>query len=313
MKIIKLQALFILCISALLLSGTQAAQAQSFEPGKTYFDEENWTEFIVGDMPLVITVPHGGATLLSDIPMRDCKGAVTVTDSRTIELAREMQMAFLKKYGKRPFMVICHLSRKNVDQNRDMEEATCGNVQMQKPWNAFHNYADTALAMAVRQFGSSLYIDLHGHGHPNQRLELGYSLNAADLPDLGSKKDVTELAQKSSLQNLLIVNNTESSKTSDEFKKLMIGDHSFGTLITAAGSPAVPSRQDPYISDGGKYFNGGYNTRRYTSSKYPQVFGWQIESNYKGVRDPAGRPVFAKVFADSIMEFLKKNTGLKGF
>jgi len=302
MKTIKLAALF-------LFLSVATASAQSFEAGKTYFDEEKWTEFIVGDMPLVISVPHGGATLLPEIPLRDCKGAVTVTDSRTIELAREMQNAFLKQYGKRPFMVICHLSRKNVDQNRDMEEATCGNTAMQKPWNAFHNYIDTALALAVKQFGSSLYIDLHGHGHPNQRLELGYSLNATDLPDLSTDKDLSDLAKKSTLNNLLTIN--KGSKAPSDFKELMIGDHAFGTLITSKGSPAIPSKQDPYIADGGKYFNGGYNTRRYTSAQYPQVFGWQIESNYKGVRDPAGRPVFSKAFADSIMDFLKKNTMIK--
>lgn len=292
-------------ILLVLISGITAF-AQTFEAGKTYYDQEKWTEFIVGDMPLVISVPHGGATLLPEIPLRDCKGAVTVTDTRTIELAREMQNAFLKQYGKRPFIVICHLSRKNVDQNRDMEEATCGNAAMQKPWHTFHNYIDTALAMAVKAYGSSLYIDLHGHGHPNQRLELGYSLNAAELPEISSDKGLTDLAKKSTLKNLIDIN--KGTKAPSDFKNLMIGDHAFGTLITSKGSPAIPSKQDPYISDGGKYFNGGYNTRRYTSAQYPKVYGWQIESNYKGVRDPAGAPVFSKAFADSIMEFLKKNT-----
>lgn len=305
MKTLKLAILF------LLLSSTTAS-AQSFEPGKTYFDEEKWTEFIVGDIPLVITVPHGGATLLPDVPRRNCKDAVTGTDTRTIELAREMQNAFVQKYGKRPFIIINHLSRSNVDQNREIEEGTCGNARMKKPWNTFHNYTDTALAMAVKQFGSSLYIDLHGHGHPKKRLELGYRLNPTDLLSVSEKQDLSELAQRSSLQNLLIINNATGSKISEEFKKLMIGDNAFGTLITATGNPAVPSKQDPYVAEGDKYFRGGYNTLRYTSSTYPKVFGWQIESNYKGVRDTAGRPVFAKAFADSIMEFLKRNTSIKG-
>lgn len=298
MKLLKLTPL-------LLLFFVQAAFAQKWESGKSYFDEEHWTEFIPGDMPLVISIPHGGTVVLPEVPLRDCKGAVTVTDTHTAELGREIQNAFFKKYGKRPYLIISLISRKNVDQNRDLEEGTCGNELMIKPWNAFHDNVDTALALAVKQFGSSLYIDLHGHGHTNQRLELGYSLNANELPDISNKTDLKELAQKSTLNNLLTIN----KKT--DFKELMIGDHAFGTLITEAGSPAIPSKQDPFIADGGKYFNGGYNARRYTSSKYPNVFGWQIESNYKGVRDAAGRPAFANSFAEVIMKYFKENTTIK--
>ncbi|MCD0488582.1 N-formylglutamate amidohydrolase [Pedobacter sp. MC2016-14] len=298
MKLLKLTPL-------LLLFFVQAAFAQKWESGKSYFDEEHWTEFIPGDMPLVISIPHGGTLVLPEVPLRDCKGAVTVTDTHTAELGREIQNTFFKKYGKRPYLIISLISRKNVDQNRDLEEGTCGNQLMIKPWHAFHDNIDTALALAVKQFGSTLYIDLHGHGHTNQRLELGYSLNASELPDVSNKTDLKELAQKSTLNNLLTIN-----KKAD-FKDLMIGDHAFGTLITEAGSPAVPSKQDPFIADGGKYFNGGYNTRTYTSAKYPKVFGWQIESNYKGVRDAAGRPAFAKAFADVIMKYFKENTTIK--
>lgn len=288
-----------------MLCFASVTYGQTFEPGKTYFDNEHWTEFIPGTMPLIISVPHGGTTLLPEVPIRGCKGAVTVTDTKSIELAREIQKAFEKKYGLTPFIVICSLSRKNVDQNRAIDEGTCSNEQMRKPWNAFHNYIDSALAMAVKKFGSAIYIDLHGHGHTNQRLELGYSLDAKDLPEISTNNDLSALAKKSTINNLLLLN----KKTN--FKDLMIGNNAFGTLITEAGSPAVPSKQDPYIADGGKYFNGGYNTRTYTSAAYPQVFGWQIESNYKGVRDDAGRPEFAKSFADVMMKFFKENTTIK--
>jgi hypothetical protein len=35
--------------------------------------------------------------------------------------------------------------------------------------------------MATREFGGCVYIDLHGHGHPTQRLELGYLLKEKEL------------------------------------------------------------------------------------------------------------------------------------
>lgn len=292
------------CIIFLLLFISQTVFGQAWVSGKSYFDNEKWTEFIPGDMPLVISVPHGGDILLPEVPLRACEGAVTVTDSRTIELAREIQDAFQRKYKMRPYIVICHLSRKAVDQNREIASGTCGNEMMKKPWQQFHDYIDTALSLAVRKFGLSVYIDLHGHGHPIQRLELGYGINGNELPRLSGGGDTKDLAEKSSLNNLLSLN------SSANFKDLMIGDYSFGTLITDKGSPAIPGKQMKKLNEGEKYFNGGYNTRRYTSKDYPRVFGWQIESNYKGVRDPSGRPAFAAAFAEAFMIFLRKNTSV---
>lgn len=277
--------------------------AQKWETGKTYHDDENWTTFTVGDLPLVISVPHGGAVLAPDVKLRDCKGAVTVTDSKTIELAQEIEKAFLAKYNARPFIIISNISRKNVDQNRDMAEGTCGDKTMEKPWNQFHDYIDTALALATKKFGKAVYIDLHGHGHSKQRLELGYNLSADELRDLDAKSE--KMANKSSVANLL------ASDKNLDISQLLIGNNAFGTLIAKEGFDAVPSKQDVAPLEEDKYFNGGYNTRRYTSNKYPNVFGFQIESNFKGVRDASGRPAFASAFAEVMGKYFKNYLNVK--
>ena len=273
--------------------------AQTWEVGKTYRDDKNRTEFTVGNIPLVISVPHGGSHLPEDIPDRDCPDVVKAFDLKTIELAREIEATFLKKYGVRPFIVICNISRKKIDQNREIEVATCGNEEMKKVWNNYHNYLDTALALANKQFGSCTFIDLHGHGHPKQRIEIGYLIKEEDLIALGTKKEDSSLKLTSSLNNLPIKGEKEVS-----FKELMTGEKSFGTLMANQGIAAVPSKQDPFPVGDDKYFNGGYNTKRYTSVNYPNISGWQIESNYKGVRDEAGRPVFAKAFVNTMSDWL---------
>lgn len=288
MKLIKLILLLF------LISGF--TYAQKWETGKTYSDNEKWTEFIVGNLPLIISVPHGGAVTLPDA-LRDCKGAVTVTDSRTIELAKEIEKAFLAKYNARPYIIISNISRKNVDQNRDMAEGTCGNKAMEKPWNQFHDYIDTAVALATKKFGKAIYIDLHGHGHTKQRLEVGYLLKADELRNLNAKDN--KQVSKSSVANLLAIDQNFS------LEQLLVGPDAFGTLIAKEGFAAVPSKQDPAPEEEDKYFNGGYNTVRYTSGKYPNVFGWQIESNYKGVRDAEGRPAFAKSFVQVMGSYFK--------
>ena len=132
---------------------SQVSFSQSYEFGKSYVDKEGWTGMIVGNMPLVMSVPHGGAIQLDSIEDRTCPDAVTVTDSHTKELALEIQQDMFQRYGIKPYVVICNLTRKEVDQNREIEAGTCGNASMVKPWNVFHDFIDTALAMATRQFG----------------------------------------------------------------------------------------------------------------------------------------------------------------
>ena len=274
------------------------------EFGKTYLDSEGWTGLTIGNMPLVISVPHGGYIDLEEVEDRSCNNAITVTDKHTKELALEIALAMSKFHGSKPYLVICNLVRKDIDQNRDLKDAVCGNELMEKPWHVFHDFIDTALAMATKQFGGCIYIDLHGHGHAIQRLEIGYLLKEKDLKNLRDTATLPVVKSKSSLANYF----KQNPGTGIE---LFTGPNSFGTMMANEGYPSVPSQQDPFPAEGDKYFNGGYNSKRYTGEKYPNVFGWQIESNYKGVRDPAGRPAFAIAFCKVITNYIKTQTAFK--
>ena len=262
-------------------------------------DAAGWNSYYPGTMPLVISVPHGGTWNLAEVKDRSCEGAVTVTDSYTKELAFEISEAMSKFQGMRPYLIVCNITRKDVDQNREINEGTCGDPLMATPWNTFHTYIDSALAEAVRKYGACLYIDLHGHGHPEQRLELGYLINDKKLTGFFNQAEIVN-STGTSLGNLL------SRKGTGSLRDWLYGPQAFGTWMAEKGFPSVPSQQDPYPKEGEKYFNGGYNTRRYTGVDYPHVFGWQIESNYKGVRDGAGRPVFALAFSEVITRFLRQ-------
>ncbi len=267
--------------------------------GDVFYDKNKWTEAVVGNMPLIISVPHGGQLQPASVPNRSCANATTVTDLYTIELAREISKSMKEKYNVQPYIVFCHLKRTKIDQNRDLAEATCGNTAMAAPWHLFHNYIDTAINHAVSKFGAALYIDLHGHGHSNQRLELGYSLSKEELRDVSQLTNLEPLWKKSTLNNL------KSIKNGQDFRDYMMGDLAFGTMMETEGFASVPAKLDPYPKTDESYFTGGYNTKLYTAGKYPKAFGWQIEANMNGVRDNAGRPLFADAFSTVIMQYLK--------
>jgi N-formylglutamate amidohydrolase len=273
--------------------------ALHWREGQVFSYKNNWLECGVGNMPLIITAPHGGRMIPDEIPDRKGSGITTALDTNTEELARELERVLVETYGIRPYVVICNLRRTKVDLNREINEATEGNPEMIKVWNKYHAFIDTALHTAVQHHGRAIYIDLHAHGHEIQRLELGYMLNASDLSYVYSGALLPSIGEKSSLQNLIRL------RPETNVQDWLIGDNAFGTLMANEGYPSVPSKQDPYPQLGDPFFNGGYNTKRYTGPDYPNVYGWQIETNYRGVREnAANRTRFAKAFAKVIVKYL---------
>ena len=72
-KIVMIQKL--LCFFLFTLSTIQA---------QVQFGANNYIEFHQGNLPIVISVPHGGSMQPATIPDRTCNSAVTVTDENTI-------------------------------------------------------------------------------------------------------------------------------------------------------------------------------------------------------------------------------------
>lgn len=259
--------------------------------------QDSWLETVKGNMPLVISAPHGGTIAPMEIKDRDC--GTKVMDNNTAELALEIENA-LEIHGKKPYLVIARLARSKIDFNRDLETATCGNPQMEYTWRQYHEYIEEAIEEAVKKFGYAMYIDLHGQSHPIKRLELGYLLRGPALKQVHESGATDSIVSaKTSVQNLLKENGRLT------LKQLLMGEKALGTLMDQYGFPAVPSLNDPYPKEGEPYFTGGYNTRRYTASDHPNVFGMQIEANFKGVRDSEeNRKKFSEAFAKAVTVYL---------
>lgn len=258
----------------------------------------NFTEYRRGSLPIIISVPHGGLVAPDSIPDRTCNNPTTVTDANTIELALRIDSSFYELTGCHIHLVICNLKRTKVDCNRNLADGACAQTQAVQAWQDFHNFIDSAQAIALAENNNkAFYIDLHGHGKAQQRLELGYLLsdNAYELSD--SLLNTNTYINRSSLKNL--VGNNVSNNT---HAQLLRGDFALGTMLGNAGFPSVPSKQIPKPDTTTNYFDGGYNTENYTS-KVPGniVNGLQIECNNAGVRDNASN---RKRFADSLAKTL---------
>ncbi len=260
-----------------------------------------YTEVQYGNMPLIISVPHGGIVSPNNIPDRSCPNITTVTDGKTNELLNVIDSIFKIEYGIQPYFVTTYLKRTKLDQNREIIEATCGNNSIENIWNNYHLSIDTCITKILQKYPQVLFIDLHGHGHTKQRLELGYLINGNNLRNPNAINPNT-----TSYYNQLLLNPFLSSN------QFVLNNNAFGTLMANKNFPSVPSIQDaaPLVTD--DYFDGGYNTQIYTSALYPKVFGWQLETNFIGIRDNnISYILFAKAFTKSILKYFDSTTNIK--
>ncbi len=117
-----------------------------------------------GDLPIILSAPHGGREAIVDAPVRLGKGVarfVTSTDARTDLLTEKLADSLEQKLGKRPYVVIARVQRKYVDANRPATgayESELGKVA----YDTYHRALADAREKVVQRWGRGLLLDIHG-------------------------------------------------------------------------------------------------------------------------------------------------------
>ncbi len=280
--------LVVMLIASASLSGAESAAAR--------FGTDRFVEYATGDLPIVITSPHGGDLNPQSIPNRTV-GSVE-RDFNSLLLARALVDALEKTSGHRPHLIASHLHRRKLDPNREIKEAAAGNPQAERAWREFHDFIRAATAAAVARHGFAFLIDVHGHAHPLPRLELGYGLNGAQLNQGDAAFDKSDFATLSTLRDL-------HAKLGGSGAELIRGPRSLGTLFTERGIRAVPSAQEPGPGPG-PFFSGGYIVHTHARDT-AKVDGVQFEAWRNGIRDTEeNRRRFAQIAAEVLGVFLRE-------
>eukprot|EP00808_Paulinella_micropora_P024667 g1774.t1 len=256
-----------------------------------------------GDLPLVITMPHGGVLRPAFIP--DQTTSIKKADSHTKLLGTCIADGLEEIFGQRPFTVASCAHRCKVDLNRPLKSEFLGTIACTDPmgiliWHQYHNAIATALEECLRRFGCCLLIDLHGQNHGNDYVELGYSLTMADL----AKADRHLDSQPCTVSTL-------GSPVSQTVR----GPHSLGACLTAADIKACPSPKLPRPTSS-LFFEGGYTAWHYAGMKFdgnpgfgrPGVATIQCETPYISRQNPKSSPPFdgyGVKFAQGLANFLQ--------
>jgi hypothetical protein len=204
----------------------------------TIKDNHQYIEYLPGDMPLIISIPHGGYLMPDEIPERPCTNCAKNQDVYTLEIGLDLRQKIYDITGHYPYVIINHLHRTRLDPNRNIEEAASGHPLAEIAWAEFHKLIDSASGEVERSFEKGLYIDLHGHRHSIKRTELGYLLSSDELQLEDDFLNFETFTEYSSVRSL-----AEGMKDSISFAQLIRGPESLGSLMDKKGYQTVPSEK----------------------------------------------------------------------
>lgn len=265
-------------------------------PGKSYYGNNDYIQYIYGTLPIVLSAPHGGYEK-PDL-LKDRAFGSDHLDRFTQELLLETTKILHELTGQYPHTIINRIHRIKLDPNRELYVAAQEDSMATISYKDFHRFIEFAEDQVIKKWGEGLYIDLHSMNHKNQRIELGYLLEP-ELLNLSDEDLNNELfIEKSSIRNL-------AHKSKYSFTKLLRDSASFGDMLEEKGYPTIPSSTEPAPGEN-SFFSGGFNTYIHGGYDNDNFIGIQIELPWNDIRDTeANRSKFSRNLAEIILQYLK--------
>jgi len=124
-------------------------------------------KYYQGNLPIIISVPHGGTLKIEEIPER--MSGIRGIDKNTIEIAEELIEQIKRKYllqkndPKLPSFVFSLVSRSQIDLNREKSTAYVNTSMLAKNiYQFYHSKLEEYIYHNLKIFNKSLLIDIHG-------------------------------------------------------------------------------------------------------------------------------------------------------
>ena len=261
-----------------LLLGEFAAMAMGDEPSRLVRTQ-------AGEMPIILSAPHGGNLAVPDVAVRKGEGLLTggsgvviERDTGTEELAQQLAESIEKRFGKKPYFVIARSNRKFLDPNRPPEIAY-EDTGAKPVYDAYHSALTDYCRDVQNKFHKGLLLDLHGQGTAKETVFRGTQ----------NGKTVTLLRERFG----------EAAHT---------GDTSLFGLLKSHGWKVHP---DPLDEREQPSFRGGYIVQTYGSHQGFGIDAMQLEFG-TNFRTKAARPKTANTLTAAIAEYAAQYLDMPG-
>ena len=194
--------------------------------------------------------------------------------------------------GERPHLIICNLSRRKLDANRDIANGAQHAPHAEHAWRDYHGFIEKARACVTRNCGRGILFDVHGQSHPEKLIELGYVISSEQLTG-------NPTPSISSIRTL-------SARSRYSFDSILRGAQSLGARLQKEGFGCVPS--PAHRAPPAKYYSGGYTVQEWGSMAGGALDAIQLELPYN-VREgyKCTGPRLASVLADYVTDMYTLN------
>lgn len=136
----------------------------SFILSTNVIQASDYIEYIQGDYPLILEVPHDGTLKMESVSVRvktdSTKNFNTGRDSYTSDLARLIADNIQKTTRKRPYVIIMKLSRKWIDVNREKDNAY-DQPEVAEIYNDYFELLNKAKQEIIFKFKKGFLLDIH--------------------------------------------------------------------------------------------------------------------------------------------------------
>ena len=237
-----------------------------------------------GDLPIILSAPHGGTGVVPGVTERTGVGLATGPsgfftgrDTGTEELAREVFDAIKKRFGKSPYVVISKVHRKFLDPNRPADIAF-EDPKIQPVYDHYHDSLSKYCREVTDRFQVGVLIDIQGQG------------SLADTVFRGTKNGLTVIHLRETFG--------EASHH---------GAQSLFGLLSTRGWTVHPSPHNEKEQAG---FSGGFIVQSYGSHKALPIDAMQLEFGAE-YRMASRRAKTAEDLADALAEYVAKYLQIK--
>jgi N-formylglutamate amidohydrolase len=271
-------ALLALCVSL----GTSAVAQEAATTQD--LDVSRYVRTQAGELPIILSAPHGGALQVPDVDVRRGEGLakgpsgfVASRDGGTEELAEQLAAAIERRFGKRPYVVFARSHRKYLDPNRPAHIAY-EDSDAKPVYDHYHGKLADYCRDVQQRFRRGLLLDIHGQG---------------------SRKDT-------------IFRGTQDGKTVTLLRTrfgegAQIGASSLFGQLKARGWSVHPDPLDGQEQQG---YRGGYIVQTYGSHQGYGIDAVQLEFG-QTFRDAKNRKAAAATLTDALANYAETYLDLK--
>jgi N-formylglutamate amidohydrolase len=244
----------------------------------------DYIDIKLGNIPLIISVPHGGLQECDSIPQRSVgvlgidKGTIILAKSLIEEISYKFKRK--RKEAKAPFYISSKIRRSKIDFNRTKHDAyNQTSFLAREIYEFYHNKIQDWIYDNLKRFNRSLLIDIHGFekdarppGFRDVEIILGTNNLGSFFSDLIPKRDWGKNLRGRIIQRFL--------------------------QLDIPIAPGHPRRREYALA-------GGYITKQYGASSIPKSQAMQIEfSDRIRIFDTHLREIVIKTLGEIFFEDL---------